>query len=62
MRDLEGAFCGFIQSLQVNVGQFLHSSRTLHGTQYTYHSLKYLLLQRRMSYSDVFLLISSTIL
>jgi len=26
MRDLEGAFCGFIQSMQVNVRQFLHSN------------------------------------
>ena len=33
---------------------------TLHGTQYTHHSLKYLLPQRRISYNDVFLLISST--
>jgi len=36
--------------------------RTLHGTQYTHHILKYLLSQRRMSYNDVFLLINSTIL
>ena len=37
-------------------------SRTLHGTQYTHHSLKYLLPQRRISCDDVFLLINSTIL
>jgi len=37
-------------------------SRTLHGTQYTHHSLKYLLPQHRKSYDDVFLLISFTIL
>jgi hypothetical protein len=37
-------------------------SRTLHGTQYTHHSLKYLLPQRRISYNDVFLLLSSTTL
>jgi hypothetical protein len=36
--------------------------RTLHGTQYAHHNLKYLLPQRRMSYNDVFLLINSTIL
>jgi hypothetical protein len=35
-------------------------SRTLHSTQYTHHSLKYLLLQHRKSYKDVFLLINST--
>ena len=35
-------------------------SRTLHGTQYTHYSLKYLLPQHRKSYNDVFLLISST--
>jgi len=34
--------------------------RTLHGTQYTHHSLKYLLPQHRKSYKDVFLLINST--
>jgi len=34
--------------------------RTLHGTQYTHHSLKYLLPQHRKSYNDVFLLINST--
>jgi len=34
-------------------------SRTPHGTQY---SLKYLLSQRRISYNDVVLLISSTVL
>ena len=33
---------------------------TLHGTQYIYHSLKYLLPQHRISYNDVFLLINST--
>jgi hypothetical protein len=33
---------------------------TLHGTQYTHHSLKYLLPQHRISYNDVFLLINST--
>jgi hypothetical protein len=37
-------------------------SHTLHDTQYTQHSLKYLLPQRRISYNDVFPLISSTIL
>ena len=35
-------------------------SRTLHGTQYTHHSLKYLLPQHRKPYNDVFLLINST--
>ena len=35
-------------------------SRTLHGIQYTHHSLKYSLPQRRKSYNDVFLLINST--
>jgi len=35
---------------------------TQHGTQYTHHSLKYLLPQRRMSYDDVLSLINSTIL
>ena len=30
-----------------------------YNTQYTHHSLKYLSLQRRMSYNDVFLLINS---
>ena len=35
-------------------------SPTLHGTQYTNHSLKYLLPQHRKSHNDVFLLISST--
>ena len=33
-------------------------SRTLHGTQYTHHSLKYLLPQHRKSCNDVFLLIN----
>jgi hypothetical protein len=28
--------------------------RTLHGTQYTHHSLKYLLPQHRISYNDEF--------
>jgi len=38
-------------------------SCTLHGTQDTHHSLKYLLSRRHISYSDVyFLLINSTIL
>jgi len=37
-------------------------SRTLHGTQYTHHNLKYLLPQHRITYNDVFLLINSTIL
>ena len=37
-----------------------HSTRTLHGTQYTHHNLKYLLPQHRISYNDVFLLISCT--
>ena len=37
-------------------------SLTLHGTQYTYHSLKYLLPQHRISYNDVLLLINSTTL
>jgi hypothetical protein len=32
------------------------------GTQYTHHSLKYLLPQHRKSYNDIFLLINSTIL
>ena len=36
--------------------------RTLHDTQYTHHSLKYLLPQHRTSYNDVFLLINSTLL
>ena len=31
-----------------------------HSTQYTHHSLKYLLPQHRKSYNDVFLLINST--
>jgi len=35
-------------------------SRTLRGTLYTHHSLKYLLPQHRKSYNDVFLPISST--
>jgi len=35
-------------------------SGTLHGTQYTHHSLKYSLPQHRISYNDVFLLIKST--
>ena len=34
---------------------------TQHGTQYTHHSLKYFLPQRRMSYNDVFLLTNFTI-
>ena len=33
-------------------------SRTLNGTQYTHHSLKYLLPQRRISYNDVLSLIT----
>jgi hypothetical protein len=37
-------------------------SRTLHGTQYTHHSLKYLLPQHHKSYNDVYLPINSTIL
>jgi len=36
--------------------------RVVYGTQYTHHSLKYLLPQCRISYNDVFLLIISTIL
>jgi len=35
---------------------------SLHGTQYTHHSLKYLLPQRRISYNDVISLINFTIL
>jgi hypothetical protein len=31
--------------------------RTLRGMQYTHHSLKYLLPQRRISYSDVYFLL-----
>ena len=38
-----------------------HCSRTLHGTQYTNQSLKYLLPQHRKSYNDVFSLINPTI-
>jgi len=38
------------------------SSRKLHSTQYTHHSLKYLLPQHRKSYNNVFLLINSTLL
>ena len=37
-------------------------SHTQHGTQYTHHSLKYLLPQRRISYNDVLSLINSTLL
>ena len=36
--------------------------RTQQGTQYTHHSLKYLLPQRRISYNDVLSLINSAIL
>ena len=35
-------------------------SRTLHGTRYTHHSLKYLSSQYRKSYNDVILLNNST--
>jgi Na+-translocating ferredoxin:NAD+ oxidoreductase RnfC subunit len=35
---------------------------TQHGTQYTHHSLKYLLPQHRKSYNDVYLLINTTLL
>jgi len=35
-------------------------SATLHGNQYTHHSLKYLLPQHRKSHNDVILLINST--
>jgi len=41
--------------------RFFSPTRTQHGTQYTHHSLKYLLPQRRISYNDVFSLINSTI-
>jgi len=41
---------------------FAPTRRTLHGTHYTHHSLKYLLPQHRKSYKDVFLLIDSTLL
>ena len=33
---------------------------TLHGTQYTHHSLKHMLPQHRNTYNDVFLLINFT--
>ena len=39
----------------------LCATHTLHGMQYTHHSLKYLLPQRRISYNDVFLLIKWSI-
>jgi hypothetical protein len=35
-------------------------SRTLHGTQYTHHSLKHMLPQHCDTYNDVFLLIKFT--
>jgi hypothetical protein len=38
------------------------TKRTLHGRQYTHHSLKYLLPQHRTPYNDVLLLINSTTL
>jgi len=34
--------------------------RTLHGTQYTHHSLKHMLPQYCKTYNDVLLLINST--
>jgi len=34
--------------------------RTLHGTQYTHHSLKHMLPQYCTTYDDVLLLINST--
>ena len=36
------------------------SPRTLHGTQYTHHSLKHMSPQHCKTYNDVFLLINST--
>jgi len=46
------------------VEEFKYLGTTLtdvHGTQYTYHSLEYLLPQHRISYNDVLSLINSTI-
>jgi len=47
--------CGFVAT------SISGCSRTQHGTQYTHHSLIYLLPQRRTSYNDVLSLINSTI-
>jgi len=54
------------RTVKISLCLLLHISIQLDhpqgGTQYTHHSLKYLVPQRRMSYNDVFLLINSTIL
>jgi hypothetical protein len=49
-------------TIKISLYSLLHVSAnpTLHGTQYTHHSLKHMLPQHCNIYNDVFLLINFT--